>query len=127
MIGEGSLHRVRSAYLLPDLYPVTPGHTLVVPARHIDDYIRLTAAEVIDIGLGISTARQMILQRYDDIDGFNIGINIGVAAGQTIEHAHVHVIPRRFGDTARPEGGVRGVIPERSSYLDQMGTWQSAV
>ncbi len=98
-----------------DVFPVTAGHTLVIPRRHVPSYFDLTGDERQDLwNLVDEVCRQ--LQAKHAPDGFNIGINIGKAAGQTIDHLHVHVIPRYEGDVADPTGGVRGVIPAKQNY-----------
>lgn len=104
------------ALVFSDRYPVTLGHRLIVPRRHVTDYLLLHRAEIIAINdLTIETCRR--LQKEDaTIVGFNIGTNVGVAAGQTVSHCHVHIIPRRGGDVPDPRGGIRGVIPEKKLY-----------
>lgn len=98
-----------------DKYPVTEGHLLVIPYRPFASYFDATPEERAAIWDLVDAARSFLDERYRP-DGYNIGINVGVAAGQTVMHMHVHVIPRREGDTAAPRGGVRGVIPGRQSY-----------
>lgn len=100
-----------------DRYPVSPGHTLLVPRRHLVSFLELDEAErgsVAECLHGIMAR----LQAEFAPDGFNVGINDGPAAGQTVMHLHVHVIPRYDGDVADPRGGVRGVIPDRTAYWD---------
>lgn len=101
---------------LLDEYPVSEGHTLVIPKRHTEDILDLTSAESHDAWHLVKTIIDRLRRGDESIRGFNIGGNIGTVAGQTIPHAHIHVIPRREGDTPRPRGGVRGVIPERMQY-----------
>lgn len=99
-----------------DAYPVTPGHTLLIPRRHIEDQTGLWQPEINALhALQVRTINQL---REEDatISGFNIGSNVGAAAGQTIFHCHIHLIPRRPGDIENPRGGVRGVIPGRQAY-----------
>lgn len=103
------------AYAIADKYPVTPGHTLIIPKRHVQDYFELTEEEEAAIWVLLRQVRGRLQQELKP-DGWNIGINNGAAAGQTIFHLHVHLIPRYNGDMAHPEGGVRGVIPERQKY-----------
>ncbi len=95
-----------------DAHPVTEGHALVVPKRHVED---LTAIDWEQTAGALQLAHKAIVDRYDP-DGTNIGINNGRAAGQTIDHLHWHVIPRYEGDIEDPTGGVRGVIPEKRVY-----------
>ena len=99
-----------------DRYPVSPGHTLVMPARHVDNIHDLTAHEQHMLILSLKDAKIRLQQEYN-CDGFNIGVNLGEAAGQTIEHIHFHVIPRYEGDVPNPRGGVRWVKPEYADYV----------
>lgn len=105
-----------SAVAIADRHPVTPGHMLILPRRHVPDVFGLTADEWSDALHLIRTMRDRSLAADETITGFNIGVNCGASAGQTIRHAHIHLIPRRDGDTPRPRGGVRGVIPEKMDY-----------
>lgn len=98
-----------------DRYPVSAGHTLVIPKRHIKSYFDLTQDEVTDLWSMVNDVKEALNYMYEP-DGYNIGINIGEAAGQTIPHCHIHVIPRYKGDVEDPLGGVRGVIPEKQKY-----------
>ena len=99
-----------------DAFPVTKLHTLVIPNRHVADYFKLTAAEQADIQTLLQKHHQLIKLKDATVTGFNVGINVGASAGQTIFHVHVHLIPRRNGDVPNPQGGVRGVIPEKQRY-----------
>ncbi len=99
-----------------DAYPVTPGHALLVTRRHVADWYAASLAEQRELLEALEIARDAILKRHSP-DGFNIGWNSGEAAGQTIFHLHLHVIPRYRGDTPDPRGGVRHVIPARGNYL----------
>jgi ATP adenylyltransferase len=99
-----------------DGYPVTKGHTLIIPKRHFSDYFDITKAENDSIYDLIRVRKKQLGQEYKEIQGFNVGINSGEVAGQTIWHCHIHLIPRRKGDIENPRGGVRGVIPSRMSY-----------
>ncbi len=99
-----------------DQYPVSPGHALLVPRRHTPTWFDATREEQMALmEEGVEMARQEILKRYRP-DGFNIGINVAEAAGQTVFHLHVHVIPRYEGDVPNPRGGVRYVIPHKANY-----------
>ena len=100
---------------LLDAFPVTPGHTLVTTRRHVDDLFQLTESERNALWECVCQARDRLVRSHSP-DGFNVGVNIGRAAGQTVMHVHVHVIPRYRGDVAEPRGGVRGVIPGKMSY-----------
>jgi diadenosine tetraphosphate (Ap4A) HIT family hydrolase len=105
-----------SAHAIKDKYPVTPDHMLIIPYRHQPDFFSMTAQERRDAEDLILYLRNSLLEKDSSILGFNIGCNNGEAAGQTIMHMHWHLIPRRTGDTPRPRGGVRGVIPSRMLY-----------
>jgi ATP adenylyltransferase len=96
--------------------PVTQGHLLVVPLRHTTDGLSMTCQEVQDSHALIRSLFREMRTRDPSVTGVNIGMNIGRSAGQTVFHAHMHVIPRRDGDCANPRGGVRGVIDGRRSY-----------
>lgn len=104
------------AYVIRDGYPVTDGHTLIVPKRHVRDYFGLFSAEVMAINDLIGQQRAALMETDPTIQGFNIGMNSGEAAGQTQFHCHVHLIPRRQGDVENPRGGVRHVIPGKGNY-----------
>lgn len=99
-----------------DTFPVSPGHALIIPKRHVADYFQLSVKEMQDANHLLAKTREKILQSDPLVKGFNVGINCGAVAGQTIFHVHIHLIPRREGDTPQPRGGVRGVIPDRMSY-----------
>lgn len=100
-----------------DAYPATDGHTLVVPARHVTSIYDLPAEEQAELWALVGEVRAELAASHEP-DGFNIGVNDGRAAGQTVEHAHVHVIPRYEGDVADPRGGIRWVVPERAAYWE---------
>jgi ATP adenylyltransferase len=106
----------RLAYAIRDGFPVTPLHTLVIPKRHVLDYFALTRPEVNACHQLIETLKTEIEQADSTVAGFNLGINAGEAAGQTIFHCHIHLIPRRSGDTPNPRGGVRHVVEGKGSY-----------
>jgi diadenosine tetraphosphate (Ap4A) HIT family hydrolase len=99
-----------------DAFPVAPGHALLVTRRHVATWFDASTSERQALSEAIEHARSAIL-RKNTPDGFNVGINVGEAAGQTIHHLHVHVIPRHRGDVFDPRGGVRHVIPSRANYL----------
>ena len=104
-----------SAFAIYDKYPVSPGHALVIPNQHIGDYFELSVVEQIDCWELVNKVKGIISGRFNP-DGYNIGINVGHSAGQTVPHVHIHIIPRYKGDLERPEGGVRGVIPGKRIY-----------
>ena len=102
-------------YTRYDRYPVNPGHLLVVPFRHVAEFFDATDDEQAALLALVREAKWFLDGRFHP-DGYNIGVNVGQAAGQTVMHVHVHVIPRYAGDVEDPRGGVRGVIPERRGY-----------
>lgn len=102
---------------IADRYPVTEGHTLVIPRRHVASFFDLTADEQLDL-LKVATRAREILLGCTDADGFNLGINDGENAGQTVMHVHLHLIPRRVGDQADPRGGIRWMFPEKARYWE---------
>lgn len=101
---------------IADQYPVTNGHILIIPKNHRSDYFGLSEEEKRDADNLIADLRRKILDNDPSVTGFNIGVNCGESAGQTIFHTHIHFIPRRDGDTPSPRGGVRGVIPDKMGY-----------
>ena len=103
------------AYARYDLYPVSPGHILLIPFRHVASFFEATEAEQAALLSLVHEARRLLDEQYAP-DGYNIGVNIGAAAGQSVMHLHVHVIPRYVGDMEEPKGGVRGVIPGKRGY-----------
>lgn len=104
-----------TAFALFDKYAVSKGHSLIIPKRHCDDYFSLTFKEQSACIFMLNTVKEIIKYKFNP-DGFNVGINIREAAGQTISHVHIHLIPRYKGDVKEPRGGVRGVIPEKRNY-----------
>ena len=100
-----------------DSYPVSKYHSLIVPKRHILDYFELTNDELLACNDLIKKIKKKIQKEDKTVDGFNIGTNSGVEAGQSIMHCHIHLIPRRKGDVDNPQGGVRGVIPSKQHYI----------
>ena len=105
------------AFATFDSYPVSEFHVLIVPKRHIQNYFELSNDEIIACNKIILLSKNKIEQMDKNIKGFNIGINCGNVAGQTIMHCHIHLIPRREGDVENPQGGVRGVIPSKQHYV----------
>ena len=103
------------AYARYDKYPVCEGHLLISPYRHVSSYFDLTPEEKTAI-FDLLEQAKVLLDRERKPDGYNIGINDGEDAGQTVWHVHVHLIPRYKGDMDDPRGGVRGVIPEKQKY-----------
>jgi diadenosine tetraphosphate (Ap4A) HIT family hydrolase len=109
------LFRNDAAIVVRDAYPVTPGHTLVIPVRHIASLFDASPSEREGMLALLDLAKQQLQAEFDPA-GYNIGINDGAAAGQTIGHLHMHLIPRYLGDTPDPRGGVRWVIPSKADY-----------
>jgi diadenosine tetraphosphate (Ap4A) HIT family hydrolase len=105
-------------WLIRDGYPISPGHSLVIPKRHVRFFFDLTVAEQLGALNLLQRAKQDLDQQYAP-QGYNIGINDGPAAGQTIPHLHIHLIPRYSGDRPDPRGGVRWIIPEKADYWSQ--------
>ncbi|MDE1832234.1 MAG: HIT domain-containing protein [Thaumarchaeota archaeon] len=104
------------AFVLEDKYPVTKYHTLILPKRHVRSFFELSSSEQKACLLLLESIKEKISKKDSSINGFNIGINDGHDAGQTIFHCHIHLIPRRKGDVPNPEGGIRHVIPEKGFY-----------
>ncbi|MCK9278744.1 MAG: HIT family protein, partial [Methanoculleus sp.] len=102
-------------YARYDRYPVSPGHLLLIPFRHVAGPFDATDGEQAALLALVREAKAFLDERFHP-DGYNVGVNVGTAAGQTVMHLHVHVIPRYAGDMADPRGGVRGVIPEKRKY-----------
>lgn len=99
-----------------DGFPITPLHTLIIPKRHIADYFDLSKDELLGCYAMLKEIKKNIQSKDLTIGGFNIGINSGISAGQTILHCHIHLIPRRTGDVDNPRGGIRHMIPEKGFY-----------
>jgi diadenosine tetraphosphate (Ap4A) HIT family hydrolase len=98
-----------------DAFPLNPGHTLVVPRRHIPGLFELSNEELAALWALLPVAKQVIDAEYAP-RAYNVGVNVGTAAGKTVAHVHVHLIPRFAGDVPDPRGGVRWVIPNRAAY-----------
>lgn len=98
-----------------DGFPVSPGHSLIIPKRHIGSFFEATLAERAAL-LELLDQAKVTIDAANRPDGYNVGINDGAAAGQTVPHLHLHLIPRYQGDAADPRGGVRWVIPEKAAY-----------
>ena len=104
---------------MDDKYPVTPGHMLVIPKRHVADYFMLGQAELNCIHALITVLKDSAFEKDQSIQGFNLGVNCGEIAGQTVMHCHVHLIPRREGDVPSPIGGIRNIIPGKGAYHEK--------
>lgn len=97
-----------------DAYPLSAGHALVIPKRHVARLDELERDEYLELWSLVDRVRRSLAHA----DGFNVGVNDGESAGQTVSHVHVHVIPRRAGDAEDPRGGIRWVLPDRAAYWD---------
>jgi diadenosine tetraphosphate (Ap4A) HIT family hydrolase len=113
--GSGLLAENDLAIAFPAGFPVSPGHALIVPRRHEPDFFALTADEQAAM-VALTKPVRAALDRQFTPDAYNLGVNAGKAAGQTVRHTHLHVIPRYAGDVAEPRGGVRWVLPETARY-----------
>jgi diadenosine tetraphosphate (Ap4A) HIT family hydrolase len=103
------------AFVVDDAFPVSPGHTLILPKRHAESVFDLTAEEATSLLELVQVAKARLDHALAPA-GYNIGVNVGKVAGQTILHAHVHLIPRYSGDLPNPVGGVRNIIPGKGPY-----------
>lgn len=99
-----------------DSFPVTKFHTLIIPRRHVADYFELTPEAIDAMHVLLHRQKERMVQNDASVTGFNVGVNVGEDAGQSIFHVHIHLIPRRKGDTDSPKGGVRGVICDKQHY-----------
>ena len=113
---ERIIDEYKHFYVIRDAYPVTPLHSLVITKRHVVSYFQCSKEEHDEIPMILDTQKTELKILDDTITGFNIGMNIGEDAGQTIFHCHIHIIPRRHADTSNPRGGIRGVIPKMQNY-----------
>lgn len=109
------LMETEMSFAIYDGFPVNEGHALIIPPRHIANYFDLSLDEQKDCIELLNRVKAIVLEKYNP-DGFNVGININEAAGQTVPHVHIHLIPRYDGDVEVPRGGVRGVIPGKKNY-----------
>lgn len=103
------------AVYIRDAYPISPGHTLIIPIRHFGSMFEITAAEWLDFLVLMELAKRELDDEFHP-DGYNIGLNDGPAAGQTVPHLHLHLIPRFKGDQDDPRGGVRWIFPDKANY-----------
>ncbi|SMC62358.1 HIT family protein [Polynucleobacter kasalickyi] len=103
--------------VIRDGFPISPGHTLIIPKRHVGSFFEITQEERDALFQLLNKAKETIDTEFQ-ADGFNIGINDGPSAGQTVPHLHMHLIPRYKNDQADPRGGVRWIIPEKAKYWD---------
>lgn len=103
------------AYTIRDGFPVSPGHTLIIPRRHVASFFDCTPSEQAALLSALGESRENIIKELNP-SGFNIGINDGADAGQTVPHLHIHLIPRFHGDQTDPRGGVRWIFPDKAAY-----------
>jgi diadenosine tetraphosphate (Ap4A) HIT family hydrolase len=101
--------------VIDDGFPISPGHTLIIPRRHVGSFFDLSEAERNSLLSLLEGAKRRLDKQFGP-DGYNIGINDGLAAGQTVPHLHIHLIPRFHGDREDPRGGVRWIISEKADY-----------
>jgi diadenosine tetraphosphate (Ap4A) HIT family hydrolase len=113
---ESKIYTSEHFFIIKDGFPVSPGHLLIISKQIKKDFFQLSIEEKNELLAIIVKAKELIEQEYTP-DGYNIGMNCGEAAGQTVFHFHCHVIPRYKGDMQNPRGGVRGVIPEKMKYF----------
>lgn len=112
---ERIVFSAEESLVIRDAFPVSPGHTLVIPRRHVGSFFELTEVERDCMFELLAQAKEELDHSFQP-DGFNIGINDGAAAGQTVQHLHLHLIPRYRGDVPDPRGGVRWVMPGKAKY-----------
>ena len=112
------VHARESAVVIRDGFPVSPGHSLVIPKRHVSSFFEVTDDERNDLLSLLAEARDDLERQFRPA-GYNIGINDGAAAGQTVPHLHIHLIPRYAGDRDDPRGGVRWVLPDKAAYWNE--------
>jgi len=112
---ERIISETQSALVIRDGFPISPGHTLVIPKRHIGSFFELTSEEHEEMLVLLTQAKAELDKEFRP-DAYNIGINDGASAGQTVPHVHMHLIPRYKGDRSDPRGGVRWIIPEKADY-----------
>ena len=105
------------AYVINDAFPITEMHALIIPKRHVKTYFELNTDELGACHDLLNSMRSGILDEDSSVEGFNIGMNNGTVAGQTVDHCHIHLIPRREGDVINATGGVRNLIPGMGDYL----------
>jgi diadenosine tetraphosphate (Ap4A) HIT family hydrolase len=115
VIENGQAIKNKLAYVLTDSNPVSLGHCLIVPRRHVAEFFEATQDEKIAL-FNLIDEMKTIIDKKHNPDGYNIGVNIGKAAGQSVPHIHIHMMPRYTGDIENPRGGVRGVIPAKQKY-----------
>jgi diadenosine tetraphosphate (Ap4A) HIT family hydrolase len=114
-LAEDIIARNELCYARWDIFPVSKGHLLIIPFRHVADFFSMTVEEK-QAMVGLIDECKGVIEENFQPAGYNIGINVGEAAGQTVMHCHCHIIPRYAGDVRNPRGGVRGVVPGKREY-----------
>ncbi len=109
------LAETKNFYAIRDIYPVSNGHNLIIPKNHLNNFFELDTNLYFELWNFVSNIKNTLDIKHSP-DGYNIGVNCGKAAGQTVFHLHIHLIPRYNGDIENPKGGVRGVIPDKRIY-----------
>ncbi len=109
----------RHCFAMFDKYPVSKGHMLIIPKRNVSSFFQLELDEVVDAYLLLQEAKKLLDERFKPA-GYNIGVNIGGAAGQTVWHVHIHLIPRYRGDVENPTGGIRNIFPDKGDYTKML-------
>jgi diadenosine tetraphosphate (Ap4A) HIT family hydrolase len=112
---ERLLHSNEHGFVVRDAYPISPGHTLIIAKRHVGSFFQLSAEERARL-LSLLEHARLAIDREMRPAGYNVGINEGRAAGQTVPHLHIHLIPRYVGDQSDPRGGVRWIFPDKAKY-----------
>ena len=109
------VHQAELCFISQDKYPASPGHMLIVPNRHVPNYFDCSDEEINELWKMVHFAKSLVEKNHTP-DSYNIGINVSKAAGQSVPHTHIHLIPRYAGDVEDPRGGVRSVIPTKRTY-----------
>lgn len=112
---RGVTRRNGLAYCTRDSFPVSPGHSLVIPLRHCQSFFELSVEELTACMELVVQERQALEEEFKP-DGYNVGVNVGGAGGQSVRHVHIHVIPRYAGDHPAPQGGIRQIMPSKADY-----------
>ena len=113
---QNIINSTKFIYVVRDSFPVTKYHSLIIPHRHVSNFFDLNENELKDLSETLKKERLSLLNLDKKITAFNVGVNAGKDAGQSVMHCHIHLIPRRKGDIENPRGGVRGVIPSKQKY-----------
>jgi diadenosine tetraphosphate (Ap4A) HIT family hydrolase len=114
-VDRSILAETKLSFAFLDGFPVSKGHTLVIPKRHVESLWELTSEEYTDAFALVRQIKELLQEKFDP-QGFNVGVNCGQAARQSVLHAHIHLIPRYLGDVRNPRGGIRNIIPGKGDY-----------